>query len=288
MYLSFFLCSYLISQRLRPIFILLLLLFSSFHGKLLILPFLTVNSPPSTSIFFFLFLLWSNHLSTTSTNLRHKNQNPQAQTPSIHKHRSPPPTPIHKHLDPIPSTHKLWSSATITDPSIHKRPTPAPICLSVGLFAWVCLCISVLICLCVCVYVLVILCLCVYEEKDDEERSQFVLHKEEREKKFVKCEINKIMVYTNCGNCAYIHGYYSKCVNIHSYYSKCVNIHSFRSTDVKDFWSKMCKICYFLYFVNFYIYWCGYSNLASISWCSHKKKKSKHLLMFYQKCLRLV
>ena len=80
-----------------------------------------------------------------------------------------------------------------------------------------------------------ILCLCVSEEKDDEERSQFVLHKEEREKKGVKREINKIMVYTNCGNCAYIHGYYSKCVNIHSYYSKCVNIHSFRSTDVKDF-----------------------------------------------------
>ena len=56
---------------------------------LLLLPF-TVTSPssfqghgqipPSTSIFFFIFLSWSNHLSTTSTNLRqknHMNQNPQ-------------------------------------------------------------------------------------------------------------------------------------------------------------------------------------------------------------------
>ena len=69
LYLSFFLCSYLISQRLRPTFVLLLLLSSSFHGKLL--HFLMVKSPPSTSIFFFLFLSWLNHLSTTSTNLHH-------------------------------------------------------------------------------------------------------------------------------------------------------------------------------------------------------------------------
>ena len=53
----------------------------------------------------------------------------------------------------------------------------------------ICLCV----CVCVCVYVWVCLCLCVSEEKDDEERSQFVLHKEEREKKGVKREINKIM-----------------------------------------------------------------------------------------------
>ena len=88
------------------------------------------------------------------------------------------------------------------------------------------------------------LCLCVSEEKDDKERSQFVLHKEKREKKGVKCEINKIMVYTNYSNYAYIH----------SYYSKCVNIQSFRRTDVKYFLGKMCKICYFLYFVNVYIH----------------------------------
>ena len=57
LYLSFFLCSYLISQRLGPTIVLLLLLSSSFHYKLL-LPFLTVKSPPFTSIFFFLFLSW--------------------------------------------------------------------------------------------------------------------------------------------------------------------------------------------------------------------------------------
>ena len=82
-----------------------------------------------------------------------------------------------------------------------------------------------LICLCVCVCVWVCLRLCVSEEKDDEERSQYVLHKEEREKKGAKCEINKIMVYTSYCNHAYMHGYCSKCVNIHN----------FRKTDVEDF-----------------------------------------------------
>ena len=81
LYLFFFLYPHLIFQRLRPIFV-LLHLSSSFHGKLLFLPFkVMVKSPPSTSIFFFFFLSWSNHLSTTSTNLHHKNhknQNPLA------------------------------------------------------------------------------------------------------------------------------------------------------------------------------------------------------------------
>ena len=77
LYLFFFLYPHLIFQRLRPIFV-LLHLSSSFHGKLLFLPFkVMVKSPPSTSIFFFFFLSWSNHLSTTSTNLHHKNNKNQ-------------------------------------------------------------------------------------------------------------------------------------------------------------------------------------------------------------------
>ena len=102
LYLSLFLCSYLIYQRLRPSVVLLQLLSSSFHNKLLI-PFLTIKSPPSTSIFFFLFLSWSNNLFTTrtpriKTHQHHKHQNPFLST---HKPRSPLPTPIHKHLDPF-------------------------------------------------------------------------------------------------------------------------------------------------------------------------------------------
>ena len=172
-YNPLYLCSYLISQRLRPSVVLLQLLSSSFHSKLLLLPFLTVKSPPSTSIFFFLYLSWSNNLYTTSTNLHHKNhknQNPQAWTslthkhwslplasihkhknpfPSTHKHQSPPPTLIHKHPDPFLSTHELWSSPTNIDPPIHKQPTPALICLSVGLYVWLCLCVGAFVCICV-------------------------------------------------------------------------------------------------------------------------------------------
>ena len=81
-----------------------------------------------------------------------------------------------------------------------------------------------------CVDLWVFLCLCVSEEKGDEERSQFVLHKELRRKKSVK--INKIMVYTS--------------------YSKMCKINN-RRTYAEDFWSKICKICCFLYFINVYI-----------------------------------
>ena len=49
-----------------------------------------------------------------------------------------------------------------------------------------------MICLFVCDCVWVCLCLCVSEEKDDEERSQFLLQREEREKKGTKQEINKM------------------------------------------------------------------------------------------------
>ena len=179
-------------QRLRPIFVLLLLLSSSFPGKLLFLPFkVTVKSPPFTSIFFFFFLSWSNHLSTTSTNLHHKNhknqnpphknQNPQARTPlthkhrslplapihkyqnpflSTHKHRSPPPTLIHKHIDPFSSTHKLWSSATITDPQATNTSTDLSLCRFVRMVVFVCRCVCVSLCWFVCVDVFV--CGCVY------------------------------------------------------------------------------------------------------------------------------
>ena len=41
-------------------------------------------------------------------------------------------------------------------------------------------------------------------------------------------------------------------VNIHGYCSNFGYLDNFNLTDVKDFWSKMYKICYFLYFVKFY------------------------------------
>ena len=121
MYLSFFLCSYLIPQRLRLIFVLLLLLSSSFHGKLL-LPFLTVKSPPSTSIFFFLFLSWSNHLSTTSTNLRHKN----------HKNQNPPAPQESKSTSTDFVDPQALISTASTDPQASK---PIPVDLEVSISA---------------------------------------------------------------------------------------------------------------------------------------------------------
>ena len=143
MFLSYF--------SLRPIFVLwlLLLLSSTFHGKLVLLPFLMVKSPPFTSIFFFLFLSWSNNLSTTSTNLHHKNKNPLA-----------------------PQESKPTSTDSV-DPQapISAARTDMSLCwfVCVGVFVYLCVDLSV--------------CLCVSEEKDHEERSQFVLHKEGREKK---------------------------------------------------------------------------------------------------------
>ena len=41
-------------------------------------------------------------------------------------------------------------------------------------------------------------------------------------------------------------------INIHGYCSNFGYLDNFGLTDVEDFWSKMCKICYFLYFVKFY------------------------------------
>ena len=56
----------------------------------------------------------------------------------------------------------------------------------------------------VCDCLWVCLCLCVSEEKDNEERSQFLLHREEREKKKgAKQEINKIW-YTRATICTSI------------------------------------------------------------------------------------
>ena len=77
----FVLISFLTQTNLCPSgFFYFFLLPFTVNCKLLLLPFLTVKSPPSTSIFFFLFLSWSNNLSTTSTHLHHKN----------HKNKNPP------------------------------------------------------------------------------------------------------------------------------------------------------------------------------------------------------
>ena len=77
----FVLISFLTQTNLCPSgFFYFFLLPFTVNCKLFLLPFLTVKSPPSTSIFFFLFLSWSNNLSTTSTHLHHKN----------HKNKNPP------------------------------------------------------------------------------------------------------------------------------------------------------------------------------------------------------
>ena len=77
----FVLISFLTQTNLCPSgFFYFFLLPLTVNCKLLLLPFLTVKSPPSTSIFFFLFLSWSNNLSTTTTHLHHKN----------HKNKNPP------------------------------------------------------------------------------------------------------------------------------------------------------------------------------------------------------
>ena len=134
-YNPLYLCAYLISQRLRPSVVLLQLLSSSFHSKLLLLPIFTVNSPPSTSIFFFLFLSWSNNLSTTSTNLHHKNKNP-----------------------PAPQESKPTSTDSI-DPQepISAASTDLSLCwfVYVGVFVYLCVDLSVCLCLWLCVGVFV-------------------------------------------------------------------------------------------------------------------------------------
>ena len=53
---------------------------------------------------------------------------------------------------------------------------------------------------------------------------------------------------------------YSNCVDIHSYCSNFGYLDNFDLIDVEDFWSKMCKISYFLYFEKFYIHLYGCSN----------------------------
>ena len=63
------------------------------------------------------------------------------------------------------------------------------------------------------------LCLCIYEEKEDEEmRSLFILHGEEREKN-AKCEINKIIAYITTVT-LHIHSYNNR-ADIHDY---CTNV----------------------------------------------------------------
>ena len=109
-----YLCAYLISQILRPSVVLLQLLSSSFHSKLLLLPFLTVKSPPSTSIFFFLYLSWSNNLSTASTNLHHKN----------HKNQNPPAPQESKPTSTDSIDPQAPISTANTDPEASK---PIPI-----------------------------------------------------------------------------------------------------------------------------------------------------------------
>ena len=178
-----------------------------------------VKSPPSTSIFFFFFLSWSNHLSTTSTNLHQKNQNPPApqeskptSMDSVDPQASISAASTNPQASkPIPVDSQALISATNID-SQASRPIsvdPRTLILRhyhqsisdqhqnwfVSLLVWLrgcvcvwvslclCLCISMLICLCGCVWVWVCLCLCVSKEKDDmERRSQFVLHREERKK----------------------------------------------------------------------------------------------------------
>ena len=64
---------------------------------------------------------------------------------------------------------------------------------------------------------------------------------EEREKKGMKCEINKILVCKAKVNRA----------QMHDYCSTFVYMQNFASTNVGVFWVKICKINHFLYFAQF-------------------------------------
>ena len=111
-------------------------------------------------------------------------------SPSTHKQRSPPPTPIHKHADQFPSTYKLWSLPLApTHRSTSNQCQHQSLSLCIGLSMLVYLCIFVLICLCVCVCVSVLIWvyLCVSKEKANEERrslrlSSFCTRRRERKK----------------------------------------------------------------------------------------------------------
>ena len=49
-------------------------------------------------------------------------------------------------------------------------------------------------------------------------------------------------------------------INIHGYCSNFGYLDNFSLIDVKDFWGKMCQICYLLYLVKFYKGWCDCFN----------------------------
>ena len=79
--------------------------------------------------------------------------------------------------------------------------------------------------------------------KEERERWE-IIRWEMREKKFIKKRKER----------------YSNCVDIHSYCNNFGYLDNFNLIDVEDFWSKMCKISYFLYFAKFYIHLYGCSN----------------------------
>ena len=161
----------------------------------------------------------------------------------------------HTHELRSSKTHELWSFQSSTDLSLC--------CLSV----WVCLCVGVFVYLCfffffeqvyLCVDVFVCGCVCVHLRKKKKMRrwevTKFVEHGEEREKKRSERAINKI-INRRATVTVYIYTVTIAHVEIYTF------LYTFRSTDVEQFWGKMCKSGVFFYFTWFCIHWCGCSKI---------------------------
>ena len=91
---------------------------------------------------------------------------------------------------------------------------------------------------------------CVWRERgreSGEESDGKVTRERERERERERdqiCGEKKIIKYKMQMNSNYI--------NIHGYCSNFEYLENFSLTDVKDFWGKMCQICYLLYLAKFY------------------------------------
>ena len=107
-----------------------------------------------------------------------------------------------------------------------------------------------LICLCGCVCVWV--CLCASKEKEEDDKLLSLLSPEKREKKRSEWKISKV-INGRAIVTMYIYSVTVARVEIYTF------LHNFRSTDVEDFWGKMCKNGCFLYFAKVYTSWCGCS-----------------------------
>ena len=80
------------------------------------------------------------------------------------------------------------------------------------------------------------MCLCASKEKEEDEKLLSLLSPEKREKKRSEQEISKI-INGQATVTVYIYTVTVARVEIYTF------LHNFRSTDVKNFWGKICKNC---------------------------------------------